>query len=72
MAESEDTIHEMFILLKGCSRVYVTSENIEQVCITHAELFRHIDGILQPSHDYTKFTQPARISERQEILLLPP
>ena len=44
MADSEDIIHGIFILLKGCSRGYVTNENVEQVCRTHAKLLPHLDG----------------------------
>ena len=44
MYDSEDIIHEIFILLKGCSIGYVTDENFEQVCITHAKLLCHIDS----------------------------
>ena len=29
MADSEDTIHEIFILLRGFSRGYVTNENVK-------------------------------------------
>ena len=28
MTDSEDIIHEIFLLLKGCSRGYVTDENV--------------------------------------------
>ena len=31
MDDSEDKIHGIFILLKGCIRGYVTDENSEQV-----------------------------------------
>ena len=44
MADSEDIIHGIFILLKGCSRGYVTNENAEQVCRKHAKIIRQIDG----------------------------
>ena len=44
MAESEDIIHGIFILLKGCSRGYVTDKNVEQVCRTHAKLLRQLNG----------------------------
>ena len=41
MAESEDIIQKK---LKGCSRGYVTNENIKQVFITHAKLLHHLDA----------------------------
>ena len=44
MYDSEDIMHELFILLKGCSRSYVTDENVKQVCITHAKILCQIDG----------------------------
>ena len=44
MAESEDIIHEIIILLKGCSKGYVTDENVEQVCRTNAKLLRKLGG----------------------------
>ena len=44
IADSEDIIPENFILLKGCSRGYVTNENVEQVCRTHAKLLRQMYG----------------------------
>ena len=37
MADSEDIMHETFILLKCCIRGYVTDENIKYVCRTHAK-----------------------------------
>ena len=50
MADSEDIIHGNFILLKGCSRGYVTDENVKQVCITYAKLIRQIDDALSCLH----------------------
>ena len=38
MADSKDIINEIFILLKGRSKGYVTIENIKQVCRIHAKL----------------------------------
>ena len=46
MADSEDIIHELFILLKGYSRGYVTDEKSEQVCRTHAKLLHQIYGVV--------------------------
>ena len=42
MDDSEDKIHGIFILLKGCIRGYVTDENSEQVWITHAKILRQL------------------------------
>ena len=68
MADSKDIIHNFFIFLKGCSRSYVTDENVKKVCITHEKFsFR----LMVPSHAYGKLNQPVRGSERQEILFLP-
>ena len=59
MDDSEDIIHENFILLKGCSRCYVTNENAEHVCITHAKLIHQLDGAfsclrqVEPTHERT-------------------
>ena len=69
MADSEDIIHGNFILLKGCSRGYVTDENVEQVWRIHAKFSARFMVI---SHDYRKFTWPMRVSYRQDILLLIP
>ena len=44
VADSEDRILELFILLKGFSRGYVTNGNSERVCRTHAKLLHQIDG----------------------------
>ena len=44
MADYEDIIYEIFILLKGFSRDYVTDENVEQACRTHAKKSRQLDG----------------------------
>ena len=42
MAYSEDIIHEIFVLLKGCGRGYVTDEHFKKVCRTNATLLRRI------------------------------
>ena len=44
MAEYEDIMHGIFILLKDFSRGYVTNENVKQVCRTHTKTLHQIDG----------------------------
>ena len=46
IADYKDIIHEIFILLKVCSKGYVTDENFEQVFIIHEKLLCQIDGDL--------------------------
>ena len=46
MDDSEDIIHELLSFLNGCSRGYVTDENVGHVFRTHAKQFRQFDGIL--------------------------
>ena len=57
MTDSEDIINGKFILMKGCSRGYVTDENVKQVCITNAKLLcQFVDALsclhqVDPTHD---------------------
>ena len=39
-------MYEIFILLKGCSRGYVTDKNVKQVCRKNVKLLRRLYGVL--------------------------
>ena len=44
MADSEDMMHEFFILLKVSSRGYLTDKNIKQMCKTYEKLLHNLDN----------------------------
>ena len=61
MADSEDIINEFSILFNGCSRGYVTYENVQQVLRTHAKLLHQLDGAfsclrqVEPTRDRIRY-----------------
>ena len=74
VADSEDIIHENFILLQGFSRGYVANENCKQVCGTHAKLLRQIyDAFfylrqVEPTREH-RWELPGKLREPLEFSL---